>query len=523
MCPASFGKRGPMKEKAGEYKQTVVEAYLFLMLLVHPLYMRDGLNYIGDAKYLFYRNVSLVFVAAALVLLALTRGKERQKLSGIDVFVLAYMGTSLLSFCFSSYKETALLGFSDWHMGLVTQFLIVFGYFLVSRWYRNGEYGFLLIAVAGVAVSFFAVCNRLGMDPLRVFGDMDWFEWNRRNLLATIGNINWFSCYLMTAFPVLLYLHHRSKGWQRALYLAGVWICTVAVLVQGSMSGLVALGLVLVLLLYLSAEDAEHMLKWMEAVLVIPLWCSLVGIFRIDVLLPEDTGVYRLLISPLWIPMLAVCLLIYGGLWSLHLRKIWPGGKIPQGCVGGLLILLAAALTVILALCQRSDRVWLALGGWDFLRFNDSWGSFRGALWAQSLAAFGKGNLREILLGVGPDCFGAHMEAGQYLNITVAGQWADSVYANAHNEILTMLINEGILGAVAYVGIFVAAFLRFRKAKEEPAAVAGLLVMAGYLANNFFSFQQVVSTPLVFLILGICEARIREKFSSCIGTEPMIY
>ena len=90
---------------------------------------------------------------------------------------------------------------------------------------------------------------------------------------------------------------------------------------------------------------------------------------------------------------------------------------------------------------------------------------------------------------------------------------------NAHNEWLTVLIDEGLLGAAGYIGLMVTAIGRYLKAGREDslAGAAGMGILA-YTVNNIFSFQQVMSTSAVFLILGIGEACLRSNLRNARGS-----
>ena len=56
---------------------------------------------------------------------------------------------------------------------------------------------------------------------------------------------------------------------------------------------------------------------------------------------------------------------------------------------------------------------------------------------------------------------------------------------------------------VAYVGIFIGAIVRFtKKAAETPEVIAPALCILAYMAHNFFCYQQIICTPIIFLIIG---------------------
>ena len=76
------------------------------------------------------------------------------------------------------------------------------------------------------------------------------------------------------------------------------------------------------------------------------------------------------------------------------------------------------------------------------------------------------------------------------------------MYANAHNEWLNHLVNLGIMGTGCYLGIFASGVWRYRRCK------AGILALCMYGTASLTCFQQCMSTPLLFMVLGICEASL---------------
>ena len=85
---------------------------------------------------------------------------------------------------------------------------------------------------------------------------------------------------------------------------------------------------------------------------------------------------------------------------------------------------------------------------------------------------------------------------------------------NVHNEWFNGLINYGIIGGTAYLGIFLSAAYRLMKSALEGkgAVVFGAgLAAAGYIAHNVLCYQQIIGTPLIFILLGIGVAGIRKE------------
>lgn len=71
-----------MREKAGEAIRTAAEAYGLLLFVVLPLYMRNGYAMIGDVKYQFFRNVTILFFVLLSVLQFLRYAGGRKKEQG---------------------------------------------------------------------------------------------------------------------------------------------------------------------------------------------------------------------------------------------------------------------------------------------------------------------------------------------------------------------------------------------------------------------------------------------------------
>lgn len=518
-----------METKYAGFQKTVASAYLLSIFAALPLYMRDGFYMLADAKYLFFRSVSMIFLLLWLSGAALSgvcrwrrghfpgevrRGRTWDGHSGTDGFAICFALFSVLSYVFSAYKDTAFTGFSGWYMGLLTQLFLVGGYFLVSRWHEREKMVSGIVWISVTAVCLLGVLNRMGYDPLGTYEGMDWWEWNRRNLLSTVGNINWYCGYLAVAVPLLLYCFWAGEGWKRIPAGAGAFVGTAAIFLQGSASGIVGLGAMYAVLLFASLKELRLLLRFLETVLLLPLFCFLAWLIRMDLILPYDIEeIVERIFTPFWgIPL---WLLAVG---AVALRMIYVRtGKdcLKDGRALRAVFLLGAVLglgaVLVLAGCQISDEIWRFFGGFSFLRLDSAWGSGRGAVWTAAWKGFWRSGFTGCLYGVGPDCFARYFYEQESLALQAPILWEEgSIYANAHNEWLNMLVNQGILGATAYMGFFLSAFARFWKRREgNPRMTAGMMAVAAYGANQFFSFGQVVATPLIFLVIAVCEKECR--------------
>ena len=118
-------------------------------------------------------------------------------------------------------------------------------------------------------------------------------------------------------------------------------------------------------------------------------------------------------------------------------------------------------------------------------------------------------------LGVGPNCTyvlftGDRMEEMRQVAQASIGN-ADAVLANAHNEWLTMFIDEGILGGIAYLGIFFSVIIScIRRVLHATAdtfwdylPVLTAASAFGYFCHDLVSYQQISAAPFMFVLLGL--------------------
>ena len=113
-----------------------VAIYVFFMFAIYPLYYEDKYYNMGDAKWHFFKWVTLV---GAIVMTAvflwyqlylankglLARYWDIQSVSVTDWFVLAYALSAITSYMLSPYKVDTLIGYDGWYMGLVSQLAFV--------------------------------------------------------------------------------------------------------------------------------------------------------------------------------------------------------------------------------------------------------------------------------------------------------------------------------------------------------------------------------------------------------------
>ena len=518
-----------MKKQTKEFTSLLCNLYLVALAAVLPLYTDGSYWMLGDTKYLFFRNITLICLGiwAAVMLIAGVRERLHaasedqswwKRWSALDLAVLLYGAAVCLSALFSHYPETAWFGFREWYMGAVSQLLFVGIYFFISRSYGGSSYPLWLWNIAFFAVVVLGVCNRFGADPVGLLAGFNSGDWEYSHMISTIGNINWFCGYVGVAIAVSVsgYLY-SAKGWRRAVLYAISAAGLTLLVIQGCDTGIVVAAVCLgscVLLGIGSASIMKRTLFLAAGVsMLLPAYGRIVTLMGAEALkaLPADgIGIDRLGWNGWWL-IGGVCLLfgIFAERAARALRDSKERGRrvrTGMAVLAGILTLAALAAAALYFVRQSRDGLW---------------GSGRGVLWRLAVEGFLRNDFVGKLFGVGPDCFAEYIYSSfppEEL-LTLSGRWAGAVYANAHNEWLNHLVNLGIMGTGCYLAVFVTGVVRCRKAAlcqggEKRIGAAGILAILLYGVVSCTCFQQCLSTPLFFAVLGLCESSLRR------GGEP---
>lgn len=518
-----------MEKRKEEFLKIVCQIYMAAILVVLPLYYIPGNGYykLGDSKYYLYRNISLICIGICLVvqIIAVVKSylmekhrrieqccrmekcgsfgmymrKTGEKMIGwcrehiVVTAVCLYGACAVVSALASPYGSTAWTGEREWYMGAVTICLMVGGFWLAANYGGQCSRILYLGEAASVTVVLIGLLQKLGYDPLELLRGYVVGDWEYTHMLTTLGNNNWLSGYYSVMFPLSLALFLQAVEEERRgrSMLLGVSNTLVVILLflQGSDGGVMVASVALWMCFWSSRKKTklwEAMLFLLTGVCVgMLLWGKgMQSLGTFDILL-QDGIAKRLAAWQGWILLAAVCLLFCG------VHHVLPEKKkrtLRIGVLYGSLVL--AAGTVIWYILKQQ--------GSNFAE----WGNRRGRLWQMAWQGFCQGDLRQKLLGAGPDCFAGYLEqvlpGGTVL--FDKGYFAGSIFTNAHNEWFTTLINMGVLGVVAYAAVFFTAFRKYR-----GNFMINMLLFT-YGMHSLISFWQVLNAPLFFLLLGICEA-----------------
>lgn len=511
-----------------------VGLWAFLMLTVFPLYMKNHFSKLGEHKFQFFLEVSLICLipaavlaflraaaAHAAVMTAAAPGQDKAdfSLSPLDCAMLAYGMAAFTSWKFSVNREVAWIGTEGWYGGLRTQLLLIAIYFLASRFFSWSKLVLAGHFIGSGLVFLLGIGHRFGIDPLGMYEGID-VSYQLR-FLSTIGQATWYSSYVCTVLVIGVTLFFLTK---RPVLRAGLGaycgLGFATVVTQNSDSAFVAMAFLCFGLFLAACDDLDRMECFLEVLILMFGTFKAVGIFQ--QLFSERAmrldGLSEFLSRSMgsWAILLFFCI-CYVGLQVYRSRR--PDRLIIK-C--GKLLRRLTVTAAVTALCLYVLVVWANTAGvlekcWGirsentYLLFDYRWGNSRGFIWKFVCDAFGDFTLFRKLVGIGPDCFSTYCYASEdiaaYLNRFFGHGQA---LTNAHNEFLNMLFCTGILGLVSYLGVFVTALGRFfRERKKHPLALLGALAVLVYVSHNFFCYQQACCTPFLFLILGMADSAVR--------------
>ena len=481
-----------------------IALFSFIALLL-PLYIpKNGYGYMGNDKYYFFLYGMLFFVLTSVFLIGYAIYKKKlPHLSKTDCFVLVFAASSLLSYLFSAHKSIALVGNDEWNMGLLSQLLFVFIYFGISRYLDHLKGCIYVVCGIGVPIALLAIFNRFGYYPLPIKGQHPLY-------ISTIGNINWFCGYfiMLVALELVFYFYAKTCK-EKILFGILLFLSLLALIAQGSMSGYVALLVLLLLLLNPALYNKKAFLTYLEIYLLLFAGCTLMYItkyFIPDAYVEYDPIVNFVAFSILPCICLFVTAIVYIFI-SLCVNAMQLDFLYKY--VVAIVVMVFAGYLILCAVNTAFPNATPALNGSSFFTFDRYWWSTRGGTYTIGVQVYLSLPWYKMFFGVGPDCFLTYVY-GNLEKVPMAQYFRIQPLANAHNEFLTMLVNTGLFGCISYVGIF-ASSIKNARTNRNPFMKVLLFGILGYMINNFFSFQQVISTSFAFVLLGMMENLLRKE------------
>lgn len=544
-------KRQFTDEEKKNWIITQIAALFFIVITaVFPLYIwlyEDAASGLGR-YYSITHDKTLFFLmttGAAVILLLVMMAAVKRSMSienyyvenePVRLFSVAEWG--LLAFIvwtfISAFVASWLHGFGDivwWGAynrfeGFISYACYALTFVIIARFYKPKGWHLPLVAASAVLVSLYGVLQFLGHDIFGLF-PFDVFTDEAGNPLygpisahfrTTLGNVNIVSAYCSFAILLFAALFAVSRSKWQYIYL-GAGMMSFALSLTTGTSGdahtVAILGAMLLLVPYwVSSRE-----RLGRILIVLSSWCIVYAgqsaylsalkrrMEAGEFFAPFDRSflaAYSHRNIALFIILAAV--LLAGGLGLLLILKKWPERKLKTAGIIFLPVALIAGLISLEIVGSRlSDNpnniIWQAremMHG----RLEDDFGSARGWIWTRGISVIPD----NPILGTGPDTF--FFALGNDLQVEAAERYG-VVIDKAHNTFLQIAVCMGIPALVAYLiflgGVFVPAA---KKAFERPLLLAFGAPALSYTIQSFFCVEVPITTPLVWISLGVMAGEI---------------
>ncbi len=499
-----------------------VAIFIFALFVLYPIYFQDKYANMGSAKYDFFKTAYTIFIPVMLLSYLCYLFLKRKGLTirsifhetlPTDWFVLAYIVICWISYGLSSYRDAAFWGYDGWFMGVMTQTVFALLYFFVSRWFLWHWSYWWFIAIPSAIVFLLGIMHRFNIDPLGMYVGVE--EYIKVLFLSTLGQATWYSSYLCIIFPLGMacYWYKREARWST---LWGTFLCIAfgSVVTQNSDSAFMALGGSFLVFFWLSFEANEYLIRFWELVIMCLASFKVIGIFQIvfsehTVRLEGLSTFCSQSIATLFLLMLAVVIYMcvrIADKKDIHIERF----KMIRNVLYSLIPVFILCVVICIYMVSTGKITGTPLNEVSYFVFDDVWGNNRGFSWKLAARMFAGCSFKDKLFGCGPDAFASAAYAFDAEGLQ--GFFGDSILACAHNEWMNCLINVGILGMITYLGVFISAFYIFLKSwREHPFLAGAAASVTAYFLHNFFCYQQIICTPIIFVIMGIGIALLRRK------------
>ena len=529
-----LGKNVDWRQLIKKPAYILIYAYLILVFVIYPFYLRNGYMDIDESKYIFLSTVSkwmIMAIAVGIVIevLANTENKYAFSIPTVtDCFFLAYLLITVISVVLSIDRSAAISGYTGWYMGGFLIIMLGIMYLFISRFSVLGDGILTLIMVASTFVFILGILNRFSVWPFPIEGSY------ATEFLSTIGNIGWYCGYISVTAPLgiaLYILKTEMSKTERILYIIYLFIVFMTSLTQGADSIFIVLGLMFFLGLKYAGDSSEGLYRWFETVIVFCLAGQISNIIRhvnLRIFTYNSTNmcdIFNDKLTTLFILIPVVCVYVV-----LKLRRYVPSDKFKR-FINRVMIIIPAiiALIVLMAIintCFIGKTYDSELTGKEtelfqklalkFLYLNEDWGSGRGKAISVGIRIFENQDIFHKLFGVGPDCMGTYIDGAPELAKELEYYFEGDVLTNAHCEPVTSLVNIGILGTVAFYGLLVSFICRCFHSDDKRCLAIAMCIIC-YIGYNLLNYANILNYPFMILLIAIGENYMKNR--QC-GLEP---
>ncbi|MGN1051213.1 MAG: hypothetical protein ACI4QE_02815, partial [Acutalibacteraceae bacterium] len=428
----------------------MVNAYLFLMFTLFPLFYTNNYSTIRHDKFYFFISSSTILFIAVTILYVWRLSKRNLReikdidiskiFSSTDIFFFCFTLISIISTLFAYDKTNALIGNNSRNNGLILLVAYFFVYIIISRCKNFKESILSVFSAITIIVSLLGILNFFYLDPLGMFENYS--ENFVTNFSSTIGNKNLLSSFCAVSIGINIPLFVNEKSKIKYLYLTSSVINFICLLCADSLSGFVAFFVLEIIGVLFYIRNIKKLKRYILLFGIMMLFgyifsliCSVPGI-KIKC---TDFLIKSFLFSYLPRVFATVSFIFYAILTIIHHKKSNFNFSKKSAYIYIAIVILIFLLIISAVVYFTFINTTVEIEGFlKYLRIDDKWGTHRGWIWKKGISIFSLSNPFRKLFGYGPDCFGCVMDSYGY-NSTMKVLYGEITNC-AHNEYLNYLI-----------------------------------------------------------------------------------
>ena len=481
-----------------------------MMLVFLPLVFRNALFDINRVK--ADLMIAAVPVCSLLSAVSFAAARKRpalcREVKRICLILLVFAAAAAISSARCGFSKQVLFGLDGRRSGLLFLLACVGGFLVIVIGGLEGSCIRLLASASAAAVAVLGVLNAVGVDPFGFYVRMQ--KGQEHLFLSTIGNIDFFGCYLALMLPAAaggwVFCGRRKTDW---LYLTCSICITAGIAASRSDTALLAVQAGMLLLLVFSGESYAAMSRilflWAFSFAALPIMYT--AFQHADYYLPVTGIFFALCDRPLaWAAsamLFAVSIsCVYAG---KHGRKPLGIRRIAALSLSGTLVIAALLLAAII--CFTVIYPDAEIGPLSsFLRFDDHWGTRRGFVYRCSAKALSGFSLADCLFGQGVDM--THHILGPYFDDPA--MLAHGVFNDAHCQPLQYLLTTGLLGSASLIAFHVSLMISLaRYAKHDSMICSYFAALCAYTLSALVSVSQPILIASYFAVCAAAVSRVQ--------------
>ena len=528
-----MNKKNGLHNKVALRIERISSVFLFAMFGLFPLVITDY-GAVTKTKYIAFLVFSLCYIGVAGflyggILLDGYRPERRNRAPWYlnpEIYLGAFLLSGILSYLFSPYKglvnfsgQSVFLFGSGRYDGFLLMLLYALVFFFLARFGRFERAHVFTIAVVTVIMCGIGIVQLCGVN---VFGFYPEYSGRLQLFIATIGNLGLFSGVMCVFLPLLVtdYLLCDNSVVHRIMSLVGQLLAVYVMLAINISSGKVALLVTVLVLLPIVFGKIKKRCRLLDFFSVLCLAAGAEKIMHFRYLRKEAKTIVSFRFEADALLLLGLALLLIG----LRLVLSCPRTKAflkanRKKAVAALVIALVVVLLVSVAVLPGLPENEEPLSGRAVIYgkelfaefrelftngFTDKSGNYRIGIWKN---AFSMG-LKNPVFGTG---IGTFYESFRSYAASAEALQNLKAIDTAHNEYLQLFCTMGAVGLAAYLAFLVALAIRALRRCHRPAVmILGSGVLC-YCIQAFFSFNIVITTPLMWICGGLLYKQIKEE------------